>query len=58
MLDLRTVLTLMSVGCFTLPVSAYGDDLKSGFAEVNGTKLYYEMKGKGPASRFYPLGRF
>ena len=58
MLDLRTVLTLAAVGCFTLPVAGYGDELKTGFAEVNGAKLYYEMKGNGRAIVFIHSGGF
>lgn len=58
MIDLRTVLTLAVVGCFALPIAAYGDEMKSDFAEVNGTKLYYEMKGNGPAIVFIHSGGF
>lgn len=58
MINLRTILTLVSVGCFALPIAAYGDEMKSGFAEVNGTKLYYEMKGNGPAIVFIHSGGF
>jgi pimeloyl-ACP methyl ester carboxylesterase len=58
MIELRTVLTLIYIGCFALPTVAYGDEMKSGFAEINGTKLYYEMKGKGPAIVFIHSGGF
>ncbi len=58
MFDLRTVLTLACAGCFALPTVAYSDALKSGFAEINGTKLYYEMRGKGPAIVFIHSGGF
>jgi pimeloyl-ACP methyl ester carboxylesterase len=58
MIELRTVLTLVYIGCFALPTVAYGDEMKAGFAEINGTKLYYEMKGKGPAIVFIHSGGF
>ncbi len=58
MFDLRTLVTLVSVGCFTVPIEVYGDEMKSGFAEVNGSKLYYETKGKGPAVVFIHSGGF
>lgn len=58
MFALRTILTVVSVGCFTLPATGYGDEMKSGFTAVNGTKLYYEMKGKGPAVVFIHSGGF
>jgi pimeloyl-ACP methyl ester carboxylesterase len=58
MLDLRTILTLAAIGCFTFPASGSGEELRSGLAEVNGTKLYYEMKGKGPAIVFIHSGGF
>lgn len=32
--------------------------MKSGLAEVNGTKLYYEMQGKGPAVVFIHSGGY
>ncbi len=32
--------------------------MRSGFAEVNGTKLYYEMQGKGPAVVLIHSGGF
>jgi pimeloyl-ACP methyl ester carboxylesterase len=58
MIDLRTILTLAVIGCFTFPTTGNGGEMKSGFAEVNGTKLYYEMKGKGPAIVFIHSGGF
>ncbi len=58
MFDLRQVLALLSVGCFTIPAAGFGEEMKSGFAEVNGTKLYYEMKGKGPAVVLLHSGGF
>lgn len=30
------------------PLSAWSQSKRSGFAEVNGTRLYYEMRGTGP----------
>ena len=58
MFDLRTVLVLAWAGCFALPAAVSSDGMKSGFAEVNGTKLYYDMKGKGPAIVFIHSGGF
>ncbi len=58
MFDLRTILALVLVGVFTLPAAGNGGEMKSGFAEVNGTKLYYEMKGNGPAIVFIHSGGF
>ena len=58
MIDLRTVIMIASIGCFALPTAGYGAEVLSGVAEVNGTKLYYEMKGKGPAIVFIHSGGF
>lgn len=58
MLNLRTILTLVSVGCLTVPAAGYGNEMKAGFAEVNSTKLYYEMKGSGSAVVFIHSGGF
>ncbi len=51
-------LTVVLAGVFALPAAGIGGEMKSGFAEVNGTKLYYEMKGKGPAVVFIHSGGF
>ncbi len=47
MLNIRTVLAAVFIGCILFPLAVYGEDGTSGFAEVNGTKLFYEIKGKG-----------
>ncbi len=52
-------ITFASVVCFSLSIAAFGgEEMKSGSAEVNGSKLYYEMKGKGPAVVFLHSGGF
>ena len=58
MAKLYTMLTLIGVICFALPTAAYSDGPRSGLAEVNGTKLYYEMQGTGPAVVFIHSGGF
>jgi pimeloyl-ACP methyl ester carboxylesterase len=53
---MRNVLSRMMLQAFALcallmacvAASAQSNKPESGFAEVNGTKLYYETKGKGP----------
>lgn len=55
----RIFIAIVSVFCFSLSIAASGgEEMKSGFAKVNGTRLYYEMKGKGPTVVFLHSGGF
>ncbi len=59
MMGKRIFVTFVSIFCFSLSIAAFGGEkMKSGFAELNGTKLYYEMKEKGPAVVFLHSGGF
>lgn len=58
MFNLRVALMLVSIGCFALPTAAYSGGIKAGIAEVNGTKLYYEIQGEGPSLVLIPGGGF
>ncbi|TAL27361.1 MAG: alpha/beta fold hydrolase [Nitrospirae bacterium] len=51
-------LVLIFVGLLSVTTTGYGEDVTAGFAEVNGTKLYYEVKGKGQAIVFIHSGGF
>jgi pimeloyl-ACP methyl ester carboxylesterase len=44
----RMVLALIVAGLLAATATGYGEDSASGLAEVNSTKLYYELKGQGP----------
>ncbi len=57
MTALRRIFTLLFLIC-VFPIAAYGSEPKSGIAEVNGAKLFYEMKGSGPAIVFIHSGGF
>jgi len=46
------------IGCLTITAGGYGEEMTSGFAEVNGTRLYYEMRGAGPAMVLIHSGGF
>ena len=41
-----TMLTIFS-DCLSVPAAGYGAKKISGFAEVNGSRLFYQMKGTG-----------
>lgn len=56
--NMRTVLVLAALGFFSVSAAGYGEETMTGYAEVNGTKLYYEMTGKGPAVVFIHSGGF
>jgi pimeloyl-ACP methyl ester carboxylesterase len=43
----RSIMLAFFMGCLSVPVGGYGEGKRSGFAEVNGTELFYEMKGTG-----------
>jgi len=49
--------TLLAIGLFSSTIG-FGNESVSGYAEVNGTKLYYETKGKGEAIVFIHSGGF
>jgi 3-oxoadipate enol-lactonase len=43
------VMPIVALAVFLLaPLAIRGEEVTSGLAEVNGTKLYYEMSGQGP----------
>jgi pimeloyl-ACP methyl ester carboxylesterase len=48
----RRVLALIVAGLLAAPATGYEENRVSGLAEVNGTKLYYELKGQGPSLVF------
>lgn len=48
-LTLRTALVVCAVLCVAPAARAQSNKHESGFAEVNGTRLWYEASGKGPA---------
>lgn len=43
----RTVLVLVFAGFLFVPRPGHNEDVTTGMAEVNSTKLYYEMAGEG-----------
>lgn len=43
----RRVILIFVAAFFLAPLAAGGEEATSGLAEVNGTKLYYEVKGQG-----------
>lgn len=47
MMNIRALFVMVLIGCILFPLSSSGMDVTSGFAEVNGTKLFYETKGGG-----------
>ena len=47
MLYTRTVLTLVCIGFLFIAARSYGAAISTGIAEVNGTRLYYEVQGQG-----------
>ena len=47
---MKTIHSLLLIGCFAIVACGDGtrkSNVKTGYAEVNGTKLYYEVAGKG-----------
>jgi pimeloyl-ACP methyl ester carboxylesterase len=58
MFRIHAVLALIFLACLSNSTVAYGNESASGFAEVNGTKLFYEMKGRGEAIVFIHSGGF
>ncbi len=52
MINTRLPAAMLIVGCLAAAAAGYGRETQSGFAKVNGTKLYYEMQGRGPAIVF------
>jgi len=48
----RAALALCALLCACAAVCAQTDGRASGFAEVNGTRLFYEVRGAGPAVVF------
>lgn len=58
MCRIHVALALIVYACLSSPIGAYGNDSISGFAEVNGTQLFYEMKGEGEAIVFIHSGGF
>jgi pimeloyl-ACP methyl ester carboxylesterase len=43
----RSVFSIVLLCGLALPARGYGESSTSGFAEVNGTQLFYEVQGKG-----------
>ena len=43
----RTVLALVVAGLLSITTTGYGKDNNTSTAAVNGTQLYYEVKGQG-----------
>lgn len=43
----RTVLALVVAGLLSISTAGYGEDSNTSIAAVNGTQLYYEVKGQG-----------
>jgi len=58
MFRMHKVLALVLFVCISIPTAVFGAEVTSGIAEVNGTKLFYEMKGKGEAIVFIHSGGF
>jgi pimeloyl-ACP methyl ester carboxylesterase len=45
----KLLFALIVSGIFVVPSVVQASTVKTGLAEVNGTKLFYEMQGEGPA---------
>lgn len=59
MFKLSMCVALLVLAHCMMPGAGFGGDaMKSGFAEINGTKLYYEMQGTGPAVVFIHSGGY
>lgn len=58
MFRIPVVLAMIFYACLFSPTAGYSNESVSGFAEVNGTKLFYETKGKGEAIVFIHSGGF
>src|ERR1043165_6967018 len=45
----RVALAVCALLCLCASASAQSESQESGFAELNGARIYYEAMGKGPA---------